>query len=80
MHLCLPELPGFGGPHFVRVHDKGLPSGTGPEPLSAGHVASVVLHEHDPESLKEYGVSFFTKPSLCRAWKKSVDGKMFHYS
>jgi len=64
MHLCLSGLLGVGGPHFSRVQDEGTPSGTGPETLSAGHAASVVLHQHDPEFLKAFEVNAFTKPSL----------------
>ncbi|KDR21495.1 uncharacterized protein LOC110827944 [Zootermopsis nevadensis] len=32
--------------------------------LAKFHAASVVLHEEDPDSMKEYGVNFFTEPCI----------------
>jgi hypothetical protein len=44
--------------------------------LARFHAASVALHEQDPDSLKQYDVSFYSEPSLYSSWKNSIDGKM----
>lgn len=44
--------------------------------LARFHAASVALHEQDPDSLKQYEVSFYSEPSLYSSWKNSIDGFM----
>ncbi|KDR21496.1 hypothetical protein L798_02960 [Zootermopsis nevadensis] len=42
--------------------------------LAKFHAASVVLHEEDPDSMKEYGVSVFTEPCVYDNWKNFCCG------
>jgi hypothetical protein len=43
--------------------------------LAKFHAASVVLHQQDPDSMKEYEVNFFSEPSLYNSWKNFFSGK-----
>jgi hypothetical protein len=39
------------------------------------HAASVVLHEQDPDSMKEYSNSFFTEPGVDKTWSPYLSGR-----
>jgi hypothetical protein len=43
--------------------------------LARFHAASVVLHQQDPDSMKEYEINFFNEPCLYKNWKKCFTGK-----
>jgi hypothetical protein len=43
--------------------------------LAKFHAASAVLHQQDPESMKEYEVNFFSEPCLYTNWKNCFAGK-----
>jgi hypothetical protein len=44
--------------------------------LAKFHAASVVLHQQDPDSMKEYEVNFFSEPNLYNNWKMCFSGKL----
>jgi hypothetical protein len=43
--------------------------------LAKFHAASVVLHEQDPNSMKEYDNSFFADPGVHESWSGFFSGR-----
>jgi hypothetical protein len=43
--------------------------------LAKFHAASVVLHQQDPDSMKEYDLNFFSEPSIEDKLKRLFRGK-----
>jgi hypothetical protein len=43
--------------------------------LGRFHAASAVLHQQDPDSMKEYEDSFFCDPAVVNTWPKFFSGE-----